>query len=283
MTREAWRPAPLILLSLLWHGVAAVTLLLRPEWWPWIVSGILANQLIVVAAVLSPRSRALGANLNRLPATAAARDEVCLTFDDGPDPQVTPEILAILDRYQVKASFFCIGVKVAAHPGLVKEIARRGHSVENHSHNHAHAFAFFGIARLQREVSTAQAIITAIAGSPPRYFRAPAGFRSPMLDFVLAGNSLQYASWTRRGYDATRSDPEQVLKRLQRGLTGGDVLLLHDGARTRTRTGCSVAVAVLPALLESIAAQGLKAVSLPAACGAPQATTHPLRYASSHH
>jgi peptidoglycan/xylan/chitin deacetylase (PgdA/CDA1 family) len=231
-----------------------------------VLGAVAANHLALAAAVLWPRGRALGPNLTRLPAAAAARNEVCLTFDDGPDPEITPHVLALLDRYQAKASFFCIGVKAAAHPEIVKEIMRRGHSVENHSHSHAYTFAFFGPGRLSREVRAAQAVIAEITGSPPVYFRAPAGFRSPMLDPVLAKNALQYVSWTRRGYDAARRDPAQVLRRLTRGLTAGDVLVLHDGARTRTPAGQPVVLAVLPALLECLAAQGLKAVSLPAAC-----------------
>jgi peptidoglycan/xylan/chitin deacetylase (PgdA/CDA1 family) len=159
-------------------------------------------------------------------------------------------------------------VKAAAHPEIVKEIMRRGHSVENHSQNHAYTFAFFGLARLHREVAAAQAVIAKITGTPPAFFRAPAGFRSPMLDPVLTKNALQYVSWTRRGYDAARRDPAQVLRRLTRELTAGDVLVLHDGAHTRTPEGQPVVLAVLPALLECIAAQGLKAVSLPAACSA---------------
>ncbi|MEO7728909.1 MAG: polysaccharide deacetylase family protein [Burkholderiales bacterium] len=262
-----WQPAPLIKLSMAWHITGIAALIAWPAWWPWILAALAGNQLALFAASMWPRSRLLGANMVRLPATAAARAEVCLTFDDGPDPQVTPRVLDLLDRHGAKASFFCIGEKAAAYPEMVREIARRGHSVENHTQRHPYAFAFYGLAGLRREIAAAQTVIAGITGRAPRFFRAPAGFRSPLLDPVLAGCGMLYVSWTRRGYDSVRRDPAPVLRRLARGLAAGDVLVLHDGARARTAAGEPVVLAVLPALLARMAECGLKSVSLPAACG----------------
>ena len=271
-----WRPAPAIRVSMVLHAVGAMALMIEPSWWSWVLGALVGNHLVLLAAVLCPRGRLLGPNLARLPASAVARDEVCLTFDDGPDPQVTPQVLELLNRYEATASFFCIGEKAAAFPALVREIACRGHSVENHSYRHSHAFAFYGMARLRREVAAAQAVIAGITGRPPVFFRAPVGFRSPLLDPVLAKCGLRYVSWTRRGYDAVRRDPVQVLQRLTRGLAAGDVLVLHDGAHARTDAGEPVVLAVLPGLLDQLAAQGLKSVSLPIACSS--APTAQLRY-----
>ena len=269
---RSWRPAPAVGLSLLLHAAAVVTLIARPGLWPWAIGGLAANQLLLIAASLWPRGRILGPNLVRLPAAAAARNEVSLSFDDGPDPEVTPKVLDLLDRYRVRASFFCIGEKAAAFPDLVRDIARRGHSVENHSHRHSHAFAFYGLQRLRREVDAAQGVIAGITGRAPAFFRAPAGFRSPLLDPVMAACGLRYVSWTRRGFDTVHGDAEAVLRRLTRGLKPGDILLMHDGAFARTSDGEPVVLAVLPALLERLAAAGLKSVPLPAACnGGPAA------------
>ena len=261
-----WRPAPLIRLSVVSHAVGAITLVALPSWWLWVLGALAGNHLVLSAAVLWPRGRWLGPNLIRLPASAAARAEVCLTFDDGPDPEVTPQVLDLLDRYQAKASFFCIGKKAAAFPETVREIARRGHSVENHSHGHPLAFAFYGMSRLRREIESAQVVIAGVTGRAPRFFRAPAGFRSPLLDPVLAKRGLRYVSWSRRGYDAVHRNPVRVLQRLTRGLGAGDVLMLNDGAQARTDAGEPVVLAVLPALLDQLAARGLKSVSLPTAC-----------------
>lgn len=262
-----WRPAPAVGLSLLLHAAAVATLIARPGLWPWVIGTLAANHLLLIAAVLWPRGRMLGPNLVRLPPAAAARDEVCLTFDDGPDPEVTPKVLDLLDRYRARASFFCVGEQAAAHPEVVREIARRGHSLENHSHRHSNAFAFYGLSRLRRDVESAQAVIAGICGRAPLYFRAPMGLRSPLLDPVLSRCGLHYVSWTRRGYDATIRDPESVLQRLAGALAAGDILLLHDSGRSRTRDGTPVVLAVLPRLLDRMQEKGLKSVTLDGALG----------------
>lgn len=260
-----WRPTPAIRLSILLHVAAATTLVMEPALWPWALGAVGGNHLLLTTAVFWPRGNVLGANMVRLPASAAARGEISITFDDGPDPDVTPRVLDLLDRYQAKASFFCVGDKAAAHPDIVREIVRRGHSIENHSHRHSGAFAFYGLFRLRHEVESAQAIVSGIAGRAPRFFRAPMGLRSPLLDPVLARCGLTYVSWTRRGLDAVHRDPEKVLKRLSNGLAAGDILLLHDNGYSRTRDGTPVVLAVLPGLLDRIHASGLRPVTLPAA------------------
>src|SRR5262249_13231942 len=150
----------------------------------------------------------------------------------------------ILDRYDAKASFFCVGERVAAHPQIAREIARRGHTVESHSHHHATTFALYGLGALRREVWAAQAVIAEATGPEPRVFRAPAGFRSPILDPVLGRLGLSYASWTRRGFDTADCDAARVLRRLTRGLGAGDILLLHDSVPR--------VIEVLPLLLEEL-------------------------------
>jgi len=158
-----------------------------------------------------------------------------------------------------------VGEKAAAFPDIVREIARRGHSVENHSQRHSGAFAFYGIFRLRRDLESAQAVVSGIAGRAPRYFRAPVGLRSPLLDPVLARCGLRYVSWTRRGLDTVHRNPDKVLRRLVSGLAAGDILLLHDNGAARTRDGTPVALAVLPELLGRIRASGLTPVTLSAA------------------
>jgi peptidoglycan/xylan/chitin deacetylase (PgdA/CDA1 family) len=265
--RFPWRPTPVVLLSILLHIAAGVTVVVQPALWPWALGAVAANQLLLIAAVFRPRGRALGANMVRLPAAAAARSEVCITFDDGPDPEVTPRVLELLDRGGAKATFFCVGEKAAAFPDIAREIARRGHAIENHSHRHSGAFAFYGIVRLRRDLESAQAVLAGITGRAPRFFRAPMGLRSPLLDPVLARCGLRYVSWTRRGLEAVHRDPGKVLQRLTRGLAAGDILLLHDNGRSRTRDGTPVALAVLPELLARVRASGLRPVTLAAATG----------------
>ena len=267
--QQKWRPAPAIQVSAVVHVGAVFAFAIQPALWPWALGAVAGNHFLLASAGLWPRGRVLGPNLTRLPAAAVERREVSLNFDDGPDPEVTPRVLDLLDRHQARASFFCVGEKAAAHPEIVREIVRRGHSVENHSHHHPYGFAFYGMRSLEREVDAAQAVIDRIAGRAPAFFRAPAGFRSPLLDPVLAVRGLRYVSWTRRGFDTVDGDAAAVGRRLTRGLAAGDVLLLHDGGRARTVEGEPVVLAVLPRLLEQLAAAGLRSVTLPMACDGP--------------
>jgi peptidoglycan/xylan/chitin deacetylase (PgdA/CDA1 family) len=257
--RHAWRPTPLLLLTIVVHVLAPLFLIFQLEEWQWGVGAVVVNHALLIAAVLGPRGRWLGQCLVRLPARACRRGQVSLTFDDGPHPEITLRVLDLLDRYEAKASFFCIGEKAAAYPDIVREIARRGHSVENHSYAHSPAFAFFGPGKLSREIEATQVTIAASTGTAPRFFRAPAGFRSPFLDPLLARRGLCYAAWTRRGYDAVVTDAQAVLRRLLRNVAAGDVLLLHDSK--------PLVLDVLPPLLDALAQKHLRSVSLPVACG----------------
>ncbi|MDB5415664.1 MAG: polysaccharide deacetylase [Rubritepida sp.] len=232
---------------------------MQPQLWPQVLGALACNHAILSCS-MHPRSAWLGPNMTRLPDTG--RPTVALTFDDGPDPEVTPRILDILDAHGAKASFFLIGRKVARHPALVRELVRRGHAVENHSQRHSLAFACRGPWALWREVTEAQRAIGDACGEVPRFFRAPMGLRNPMLDPVLATEGLSLVSWTRRGYDTMRRRPEPILSRLTRGLAPGDILLLHDGSSALDADGSPVVLAVLPRLLDRISALGLRAASL---------------------
>ena len=259
---RAWRPGVAIWLSAGVHIPALIALVARPQWWPSILSALVLNHVVLALIGLWPRSRLLGANMLRLPDAAESRNEIALTFDDGPDPDVTPKVLDILDSHHATASFFVIGDKAAAHPELIREIVKRGHSVENHSRRHSHVFGFFGWTALRKDICAAQEIVAGITGRSPTFFRSPMGIRNPMLDPVIAQLGLRYITWTRRGFDTVTRDPAVVLERLTHHLSAGDILLLHD---RRTRGQRAMVLEVLPALLDRIAAAGLKPVSLPLA------------------
>ncbi len=259
---HAWRPTPFIVASILIHAGALLFVLLTPTRWEWALAIVLLNHVAISAVSLWPRSRLLGANLVRLPAAAAERGEVALTFDDGPDPEVTPQVLDILDRYQVRATFFCIGERATAHPEICRDIVARGHTIENHGQSHRHYAALYGIGGWKREVGSAQKTLERITGRRPQYFRALAGLRNPFLDPVLAQLGIRLASWTRRGYDTRCGDADTVLARLTRGLGAGDILLLHDGHCARSAKGVPVVVEVLPRLMAALTTRNLSPVPL---------------------
>lgn len=258
-----WPLPPLLQATAAVHLGAAGLLLAAPALWPHALVALVANHAVLAFTGLWPRSTALGDNVLCLPAASAARGEIALTIDDGPDPQVTPRVLDLLDAAGAKATFFCIGARARDHAGLAREIVRRGHSVQNHSQVHRHTFSLLGPRAMRREIVAAQDTLAQACGQVPDLFRAPAGLRNPFLAPVLHRLGLRLVSWTRRGFDTRTRDPQQVLDRLQRGLRAGDILLLHDGHAARTTDGEPIVLAVLPHLLEAIAQQGLRCVTLP--------------------
>lgn len=269
---RAGRVAPLVAGSAALHVAALAALAVAPRRWPAIAAVLLADHLALTAAGLTPRSRLLGPNLTRLSEAAARRGEVALTFDDGPDPEVTPRVLEILDRRGVRATFFAVGRRVEACGSLAAEAARRGHLVENHTYNHSPAFSLLPPAALRREVERGQEAVERATGRRPALFRAPAGFRSLLLDPVLRRAGLALASWTRRGFDTVSGDPARVARRLLCALAPGDVLLLHDGSAARTGRGEPVVLEVLPRVLDALEERGFQAVPfLPEAPAAGEA------------
>ena len=271
MRDPAWQPTLLIRASVVLHGLALVAVIAEPAQWRWALGAVVINHLLLTAVGMWPRSNWLGPNWTRLPAAATARNEIALTFDDGPDPLVTPQVLDILDRHAAQATFFCVGEKAARHPEVCREIVRRGHAVENHSQHHRHHFALLGPRGFMRELQAAQSTLGRITGQRPVFFRAPAGLRNPFLDPVLARLGLRLASWSARGFDTRSGDVERVKNRLLRGLRAGAILLLHDGNAARTLDGIPVILEVLPTVLAAAAAVNLRFITLrKAADSSPQ-------------
>lgn len=265
MTPPRWRPAPLLQASAVLHGAALGVGLWQPAWWPWLASGVLANHLAVAGVGLWPRSQSLGSNWVRLPEAAAARGGFAITIDDGPDPEVTPRVLDLLDALGARASFFCIGQRAQDAPALCRAIVQRGHSVENHGFSHSNAFSVFGPGAMRRDIARAQALLSDVTGQAPRFFRPTAGLRNAWLDPVLHGLDLQHACWTRRGFDTRTGDAATVQRRLLRGFAPGDILLLHDGHAARTRDGQPVLLQVLPSVMAQAQRLGLQPMTLPQA------------------
>ncbi|MGB3068529.1 MAG: polysaccharide deacetylase family protein [Ottowia sp.] len=261
-----WRPSPFLQLSAAMHVGAGVGAVLAPQLWPVWLGAVAADHATAAVAGLLPRSRLLGPNLTRLPPAAAARGEIALTFDDGPDPDVTPRVLDLLDAAGQRASFFCIAERVRRHTGLAREIVQRGHLIENHTHTHPHLFATYGPRGMAHQIDDAQHALREITGRAPRFFRAVAGLRNPFLDPLLARRGLRLASWTRRPYDTRTGDASAVLGRLTKGLAAGDILLMHDGHAARGHSGKAVVLEALPPLLDTLSQHGLHSVTLQAGC-----------------
>lgn len=223
-----------------------------------------ASHALAMAFSFDATSGFLGPVISRLPAAAAARGEIALTFDDGPDPEVTPRLLDILDAHSARATFFCIAHEAQRFPALTRAIIARGHGIENHSLVHSTAIGFFGWSRLRREIEDAQHALADLTGTLPRYYRPPFGVRTPLTEPVLARLGLHCVGWNVRSYDTVDENGIRVAARVLRRMAPGSIVLMHDGVRVRQRRpGIAASVLeALPRVLQAIGARRIKAVTL---------------------
>lgn len=160
---------------------------------------------------------------------ATTRRELWLTIDDGPDPEDTPQILALLAAHGARATFFVIGKNVEAHPALVRAMLAGGHEVAHHTQTHPLASLWCASPRrLRRELDTGMATLGA-AGARSDRFRPPAGIRNLWMGSVLRERGLVGIGWSARGRETWRADVATVVARVTRHIAPGAILLLHEG------------------------------------------------------
>ncbi len=244
------------------HGIVGIGLILDPSSTLIWLALLASNHGVLTLGGLLPKAKILGPNITHLPQAATAKGQIALTFDDGPDPIVTPQILDILEKHQAKATFFCIGHLAEQHPELIKRIVRQGHQVENHSYSHNTTFAFNGSKGISEEIKRTQVILTKLTGYTPQFFRPIAGIRNPLLDPVLCKLGMRLVSWSHRSFDTRFKNPHWMLRRLKKSVAAGNIILLHDGNAARTHEGIALSVACLPSFLKSITDAGLTTVTL---------------------
>jgi peptidoglycan-N-acetylglucosamine deacetylase len=222
---------------------------------PFLVSlpaAVIVTGGVAAYGAVYPRAQLFGSTACR---TNSPR-KLAITFDDGPNPAITPQLLDLLDRYQAKATFFVIGRFVRECPDLVKETAARGHVIGNHTEAHRN-LAWLGPAQVTVELRLCHHAISNALGAPAKWFRPPYGFRNPWV--IPAANELgcKTAMWTLIPGDWLERPVEWLIRRMQpiatraqrnaaqssgaRAAATGDVLCLHDGYHRelnydRTRT-----------------------------------------------
>ena len=151
---------------------------------------------------------------------------IAITFDDGPDPNVTPQILEVLKKYNAKATFFVIGNKLDNNIELLQEIITQGHKLGNHSFTHSYYFDFFSTKKVKAEIEKTNIIIEQITGEKSIYFRPPFGLTNPNIARAIKKNKMISIGWSIRSLDTVK-DEQTVLKRLSK-VKAGDIILFHD-------------------------------------------------------
>ena len=206
---------------------------------------------------VAPASQLFGPTIRRTGDPSA----IALTFDDGPNPSISPLLLDLLDRHDVRATFFLIGCHVRAFPALARQIAERGHTIGNHTETHP-ALTFLSRRRIEDELARCDDAIGDATGRKPRWMRPPFGFRGPQLNGIIRSRGgAGVVMWSAWAWDWKPQPAGPVIQRLRRA-QGGDIVLLHDGDHRVPDGDRQHTVAALEYWLPRWKDQGIRFVSL---------------------
>lgn len=172
---------------------------------------------------------------------------VCLTFDDGPDPVYTPQVLKVLKKHQIQATFFCIGEKAADQSPLVRQISAEGHILGNHSMTHSWKFPFYSYEKMADDLQRAETKILCNESRTGILFRPPFGVTNPTIAKVIYNMRGTVIGWSIRSFDTVDKSEERVFRRIVKQIKPGAVILLHD-----RMPGCASLVARLLEHLKEI-------------------------------
>jgi len=224
-------------------------------------------------AAIHPGSQLFGATICR----TASPLQFALTFDDGPNPAITPRLLELLDKYDAKATFFVIGNFVRKCPQLTREISARGHTLGNHSQTHPNLF-WLSPSAVRREIKMCQNELQDILGAPVNYFRPPYGHRNPWVVNTARKLGMQTVMWTVMPGDWREKPVKWLTARMQpiagnaqsaRHRNSGDILCLHDGAHRQLNGDRTRMLAALEYWLPYWRDLGLKFVTIGEAVNIP--------------
>ncbi len=154
--------------------------------------------------------------------------KISLTFDDGPHPEFTPQVLNILRENKIQATFFCIGQNAEKYPELIKRIIEEGHNVGNHSFTHSRFIDFKTSEGWKKEIEDTDRVISNLTGRKPGLFRSPYGVTTPHLAKAVRKTRHKVIGWTVRPYDTVEQPAEKIIQKLNSKTKEGNIILLHD-------------------------------------------------------
>jgi peptidoglycan/xylan/chitin deacetylase (PgdA/CDA1 family) len=181
-------------------------------------------------------------------------NNIAITFDDGPHPEFTPKVLRLLEKHQVKATFFLIGNQVEKHPEIVSKIINQGHTIGNHTYSHTNNFGFLKTEEVISDLKKSTDLIADLFQKKLNLFRPAFGVTNPRIAKAVKELNLEVIGWSVRSLDTTKDSKEIILNRITKNIKKGDVVLLHD---TSQKT-----LEVLEQLLQFMETKKLKSVTI---------------------
>jgi peptidoglycan/xylan/chitin deacetylase (PgdA/CDA1 family) len=207
--------------------------------------------------------------------------KLAITFDDGPNPAMTPKLLDLLDRHKVRATFFVVGKYVRQHPELLRETVARGHVVGNHTESHPNLF-WASASQTRDELRRCHDAITSALAVPAKFFRPPFGWRNPWLAAVARELNLQVVTWTLLPGDWRAPTADWLVERMgpisahakapttsHSNVRSGDILCLHDGGHRAQNADRTRTLAALDQCLPRWRDLGLEFVTMNEAVSTP--------------
>ena len=221
------------------------------------VLGIILGSVLLLLAVL-PGNSFYGKILTK---GNTSEKVVALTFDDGPYPPFTYQVLQILKEKKVPATFFIVGENAKAYPYLVKAAADDGHLLGTHTYHH-YDLLKLGKDSIKEELSSGKEIIESITGKEVKYFRPPHGFKDWRIMKAAEEENLNVVNWSVVPRDWTKPGVKVIVDRVMSTVEPGSIVLLHDGDSPKKKATREETVAALPIIIDKLQAEGYKFVTV---------------------
>ena len=231
---------------------------------PGIITGVAAAGGVFAYGAAAAKSQLFGRTFFGAPGTSK---QLALTYDDGPNDPWTQKLLDVLDRHAVKATFFLIGRYVEMRPEIARAVAERGHVVGNHTFAHPNLI-FTSQSALRGELERTEAVITQALGAQAtgahsRLFRPPFGARRPATLRLAKSMGLETIMWSVKCWDWSAPSAEYIVEKARKRITGGDVILLHDGGHVEFGADRAHTVAATDELIRRYKGEGYEFVTVP--------------------
>jgi peptidoglycan-N-acetylglucosamine deacetylase len=188
--------------------------------------------------------------------------DIALTYDDGPNDPHTLRLLEILDKHRVQATFFLIGRFVRQRPDIVREVARAGHVIGNHTFTHPNLI-FRSAAETRKEIEDCRSALDEVLGSYSNLFRPPFGARRPSTLRIARALGLEPVMWNVTGWDWSAPPCAVIERRVAKQIRGGDVILLHDGGHLTMGADRSQTILATDHMIKRYRNEGYNFLSVP--------------------
>jgi peptidoglycan-N-acetylglucosamine deacetylase len=193
---------------------------------------------------------------------ASGTKKLALTYDDGPNDPHTLQLLEVLAKHGVRATFFLIGNFVRERPNIAREVINGGHVVGNHTYTHP-LLTFKSAAVIRKELTDCRSTLQDVIGQHSNLFRPPFGGRRPEVLRIAREFSLTPVMWNVTGYDWTAPPAAEIERKVSSQIRGGDVILLHDGGHRQMGADRSQTVSATDNLIHHYKSQGWQFVTIP--------------------